>query len=687
MKSIAVIATDKDYAVFLTEHLSKYLKKYANFKAYSINNIKKLDVIYENIIILPNYKVFKEISDKIDNTQDVIVVSVALTHDQICELRKIPAGTRALLVNFDIRTCMHSIDCIYEAGIRDIELIPYYGGRDYDRSIEVAITPNEEQLVPKGINKIFNVGESAVDMNSLFKIADKLGVYDSFVANEAYEARKEYYYIRASVEKLLGEKEIMLSRMKALIMQITEGILITDVLGRIYLTNDKANKLMRFRASVLEGFYVDDILPELKYDELEDKLIIEDGIKLNVSSIPIKADNDNAGYIIKIWDFEEVEKKQFKIRSQLAGGHHTARYHFEDIMGESSSIKSAINNAKRMSRSNSTVLIIGETGTGKELFAQSIHNESSRSSRNFVAVNCAAIPDNLLESEMFGYEGGAFTGARKGGKPGYFELAHRGSIFLDEIGEMSLQLQAKLLRIIEERRVVRLGSDYAIDVDVRIIAATNKDLYNLVEKKLFREDLYYRINVLSLNLPPLREHVEDIPELTNYYIKKFGRTFSISSDAMRLMMSHNWNGNYRELRNVIEYLSNQGKMIIDKGDLNILKNSKLDASNEKLKNFSNTINTTEFDRFVSYEYNNLTILRKLLKCIFDMSKLGLRPGRIPITQKLNLNGIPVTEAEVRRLLKILSGYGYIVVGKGRAGSRITKEGESALKALEDLTRL
>lgn len=684
MKSIAVIATDKDYALFLTEHLSKYLKKYANFKAYSINDIKKINLISEDIIILPNYKVFQEVSDKIDNgnTPDVIVVSVALTHDQIRELRKIPAGTRALLVNFDIRTCMHSIDCIYEAGIRDITLIPYCGGKDYDRSIKVAITPNEEQLVPSGIKKTFNVGESAVDMNSLFKIADKLGVYDSFVANEAFEARKEYYYIRASVEKLLGEKEIMLSRMKALITQITEGILITDVLGRIYLNNDKASKLMKFRTSVLEGFYVDDILPELKYDEVEEKLIIEDGIKLNVSSIPIKADNENAGYIIKIWDFEEVEKKQFKIRSQLAGGHHTARYHFADIMGESTSIQSAIYNAKKMSKSNSTVLIVGETGTGKELFAQSIHNESFRSSSNFVAVNCAAIPDNLLESEMFGYEGGAFTGARKGGKPGYFELAHRGTIFLDEIGEMSLQLQAKLLRIIEERRVVRLGSDYAIDVDVRIIAATNKDLYHLVEKRLFREDLYYRINVLSLNLPPLREHVEDIPVLTDYYINKFGRPFSISRNAMRLMMTHSWNGNYRELRNVIEYLSNQGKMIIEKEDLIMFKNNKLDNYAQQLNN--NIIKNTNFDRFISNEYDNLTTLKNVLNCIFDMCKLGLRPGRITITQKLNSNGIPVTEAEVRRLLKILSGYGYIIVGKGRAGSRITKEGELALKALDDL---
>ena len=184
---------------------------------------------------------------------------------------------------------------------------------------------------------------------------------------------------------------------------------------------------------------------------------------------------------------------------------HVAKYTFEDILGNSSKIKDAIEKAYRFGDVDATVLIYGETGVGKEFFAHAIHNVSPRRDGPFITVNCAAIPDNLLESELFGYAEGAFTGAKKGGKRGYFEMADGGTIFLDEISEMSDKLQTKLLRVLQEREVMRLGDDRLITVDVRVIAATNSDLRKLVKEKLFRADLFYRINVLSLVVPPIRE--------------------------------------------------------------------------------------------------------------------------------------------------------------------------------------
>ena len=206
------------------------------------------------------------------------------------------------------------------------------------------------------------------------------------------------------------------------------------------------------------------------------KVVVVDGKDIVVDVSPIISDDRYTGNIITLKSFEETEEKQHGIRAQIARAGHGARYTFGDIVGLSSQIQECVKVAVRMAKSDSSVLIMGESGTGKESFAQSIHNGSDRSKRNFVALNCAAIPEHLLESELFGYEEGAFTGARKGGKIGYFELAHQGTIFLDEIGEMPLTLQSKLLRVLEEKTVTRIGASKLIDVDVRIIAATNKKL-------------------------------------------------------------------------------------------------------------------------------------------------------------------------------------------------------------------
>lgn len=231
---------------------------------------------------------------------------------------------------------------------------------------------------------------------------------------------------------------------------------------------------------------------------------------------------------------------------------------FEDVKGRSRSIRQAIHLGILAAQGPSNVVIQGETGTGKELFAKCIHRASTRRSFPFIAVNCAAIPDSLLESELFGYEEGAFTGAKKGGKPGRIELAQGGTLLLDEIGEMSLYLQSKLLRVLQEKTVERLGGTRSIDVDVRFIATTNRNLESLVNAKQFREDLYYRLCVFPIYLPPLRERKEDIPLLVNHFVKQkgllLGKPFvEVPVDVLRAFYNYHWPGNVRELENLIEY--------------------------------------------------------------------------------------------------------------------------------------
>ncbi|WHY78247.1 sigma 54-interacting transcriptional regulator [Neobacillus sp. WH10] len=260
---------------------------------------------------------------------------------------------------------------------------------------------------------------------------------------------------------------------------------------------------------------------------------------------------------------EELKYYKTKVEKELK-----SKYHFHDLIGDSTTFVAVKKLAERISASNSSVLLIGESGTGKELFAHAIHNSSLRQSLPFVAINCASIPEHLLESELFGYDDGAFTGAKKGGKKGQFEIANNGSLFLDEIGDMPLSMQSKLLRVLQEKEVQRVGGQKSIPVDVRIIAATHRDLEKMVEEGRFRQDLYYRLNVIKIEIPPLRKRKEDIPLISMTLLKKmegkfFRNGIELSLEVKQRLMQHSWPGNIRELENVLERAINvlDGKTI------------------------------------------------------------------------------------------------------------------------------
>ncbi len=269
-------------------------------------------------------------------------------------------------------------------------------------------------------------------------------------------------------------------------------------------------------------------------------------------AVPIVKDGKVEGAVITLKDIQQIKKL---VKDTTLNEVET---HFSEIIGNCAKMQNLKEMALKVAPSKSTILIQGESGTGKELLARAIHQSSKREASTFIALNCGAIPENLLESELFGYEDGAFTGAKRGGKLGKFELAHHGTIFLDEIVDMSLHLQVKLLRVLQERRVERIGSSRSIPVDVRVIAATHRDLERMVQTGEFREDLYYRLNVIPLVIPPLRERREDIPILIqfylNYYREVTGRQVAgISGEAAAILNGYAWPGNVRELSNVIEY--------------------------------------------------------------------------------------------------------------------------------------
>lgn len=362
-----------------------------------------------------------------------------------------------------------------------------------------------------------------------------------------------------------GELRIQNKYQNAIVESMSDGLLTIDNKGYVIYINDIGAEILNIDRKNSIGKHVSElvdfkpvVLDVLKtgtgYIDKEFIVTNKYGVKMHFvkTAVPIRDEDGNITGVVDT--FRKIKRVQ-KMVNEMVGAH--ANFTFDNIVGNSEKLKESIRLAKIAGKSSSNVLIQGESGTGKELFAHAIHKASSRKDQPFITVNCAAIPRELIESELFGYEGGAFTGALKNGRPGKFELANDGTIFLDEIGDMPLDMQAKLLRVLQEKKITRIGGRNVFDVDVRIIAATNKDLLGECNQDNFRRDLYYRLNVLNINIPPLRERKRDIEELVHYFMEKINCKLSknvmqISDSAMKYIVSHNWPGNVRELENIIE---------------------------------------------------------------------------------------------------------------------------------------
>jgi PAS domain S-box-containing protein len=352
------------------------------------------------------------------------------------------------------------------------------------------------------------------------------------------------------------------ARLEAAFNAITDGVVITDENGDVVVSNPNAENILGKKNMVGERF-IDDA-PDSKFNESVRNIKPQyDYLRkigermINASNIPVEWDSEFIGMVNTFEDVTKIQRLEQNIRTQLHQKGLFARYHFDDILTCDPAMESVIQIAKTYAETDLAILIEGESGTGKELFAQSIHNASRRSDGPFVAINCAAIPEHLLESELFGYEAGAFTGASKSGKVGYFELAHGGTIFLDEIGEMPTQLQTRLLRVLQEKEVMRLGGSRYTPVDVRVISASNQGLLDMTERNDFREDLYYRLNVLNVKLPPLRNRRGDIELLLRKHLEKNAASIGeeLLGTILPVMDVYDWPGNIRELQNAAQRLS------------------------------------------------------------------------------------------------------------------------------------
>lgn len=354
-------------------------------------------------------------------------------------------------------------------------------------------------------------------------------------------------------------------RYQAIINAASDGIIAVDDHGLITTINATATKMLKHNEKEVLGHHITEIIPNAPITQvlttkkpIHDRLSQVDEESYIFNYRPVTLEDTIIGAVSTFRDIGNVMRSENVVRRSFSKG-LTAKYDFSDLVHASPAMRDVVNIGRQFAGTDSTILIMGETGTGKEIFVHGIHSHSPRSKRPFVSINCAALPEQLLESELFGYEEGAFTGSKKGGKPGRFEIAHKGTIFLDEIDSTSETVQIRLLRVLQEREVMRLGGDSKIPVDVRIIAAASRDLSFSVQEGTFRADLFYRLNVLRLQIPPLRKRQEDIPLLFDFFIRHFSDRHNLDPIALpeeylKRLLAYTWPGNVRQLRNYAERL-------------------------------------------------------------------------------------------------------------------------------------
>ncbi len=435
--------------------------------------------------------------------------------------------------------------------------------------------------------------ENEIQIDSKIQYARDLGVEivlgDTLAARKATEKGLNSILIKSGREAIqnaieeaiklcsaIESEKIKKRRYKTIFESIVEGVIAIDKIGNVILFNSAARKIFNQNENDIIGKHIKRIIPESRIEEyLCNEIQENDSLEkfgkfdLVVNRMPVIIDGEISGVVATFRDITRILELEQKIRYEILNKGFHAKNNFDDIITNNESFIKTLNEAKEFARTDSTILIYGESGTGKEILSQSIHNESQRKEGPFVAINCAALPSDLLQSELFGYASGAFTGARKNGKKGLFELSHTGTIFLDEISEMGLDIQARILRVVQEKEIMRIGDDRIIPVDVRILAASNRDLWGLVQNNEFRRDLFYRINVLNIDLPSLSERKEDILLLSQIIIRKLCHKFNknnitLSEKDNQLLLDYDWPGNIRELQNILERFVITSNLVLKK---------------------------------------------------------------------------------------------------------------------------
>jgi transcriptional regulator with PAS, ATPase and Fis domain len=686
-KSIAVIALDPFAGKAYAQQVQSVFGDRAVVRNYSM-----MDGTAANMEPCDLYMGSTDAFDAMGNTNRYIPsdaqrmeIQVTYFKEAVRRLEEIPKGTKVIFVNITEVMAREAVTQLEQLGITHLKFILYAPGSKLTDMAEIAVTPDEERYVPSGIPTIINLGQRTCSADTMIEAAFRLG-FDDLLEEASFKQYQEsvctntYYF-----DQMFNRSRRLESQFDILMEVLDQGVIAVNEHGEIYAINKNAADITRVPENLSLTNMGEEVFPYIPFRKcLEEKketnpqVVRVAGNLVSLYVRPVLRRDVCIGAFAILQKFNEMERRQNELRGQLMkkGQGHRAKYCFDDVIGESDLILKTKFILNKMACTESPVLLIGETGTGKELFAHSVHNASKRRDQPFVAINCAAMPENLLESELFGYEEGAFTGAKKGGRPGLFEFAHQGTLFLDEVEGMSPALQVKLLRVLQEREIMRVGGNQIIHVDVRIVAATNEELEQKVAEGTFRQDLYYRLNALPVLIPPLRKRAEDVFLILDSFRKELGGTFRLSDDIKELFRKYEWPGNIRELRNVVDYLCFTGHTVITIADLPPVFHI------GKYREEAKGVKDAELKLYAADQppqYQNTSHMpteqeRVILEILYNAERTGQSIGRDKILLEAQKRKVKLTQPQVRKILGRLEENGYVIVTRGRGGSSITKKG-------------
>lgn len=668
MKKVIMAAVDCEPQVEYRNQLKNFFGDLISIEDYSLERSdKKIDGDLV-IILTPTLKPIAYNTLENINTP-ILCLQTTHTINQMKSIDSIPDNSNVLVISAYKFYAKECVEIFNRLSKKNLNFSPYYLDIR-DRALEkinLGVYLGEESLKPSFVKNFINIGWKKIHPQSYEEIINILFKSDLRLREKLEVYKKDIPIIEFSeliAIKLKNESSIEIN---GIINCIKDGILILDKMDKIVDYNDSICKYFNIDRDAYEGCSIDkipylkDIVDNLKNinDNIEIDYYIQDidrGFK--VSKEILRFQSMKFRKIIRVKCYEYSKRKPYN---------NKPKYEFSDIHYESKTMKKCVEIAKKISMINSPILIVGETGTGKELFANAIHNYSHRKNKPFFAINCTAFHDSLLESELFGYEPGSFTGALRDGRKGIFEIANGGTIFLDEIGDAPMNIQVKLLRVLQEMEIRRIGGKESIPIDVRIISATNKKLKEYMNKGLFRKDLYYRLNTYILNIPPLRERKEDIRLLIMYYLNTSGYKYKvIDNNLVNYMMNLPWDGNIRELKNCVDYLGYMSGNRITINDLPKQYND-IDINIKLEKAETKSIRNRKL--FCNLSQNEEEICEFIIR-VLRRENMGRRRMYNLSVEK----DIQTTEHQIRRMTKYLEDNGYIAIRSGRNGCVLTNKG-------------
>ncbi|TWH58089.1 sigma-54 interacting transcriptional regulator [Desulfitobacterium sp. LBE] len=611
-------------------------------------------MISNSILLLTAPTLLEEASDYIDKQSCTILLARrTLNHYNLEKLFPLAHQSKILVVNDSHVSTIEIIRLLNGTGFDQFIYTPYWPdcqlqSFDYD----YIITPGQRHLCPEGLAPVIDIGPRILDFISIVEILQAIHLLDE---RSNLVAAKYVKQIISQGWQLSNVNEFLYK----VINSVDDGLLSYDEHGNITLINSSANEILNLGmgeslsaspsiSAELRSFFLSPAATNEMFTIFHTEYLFSKSFIESTKS-----------FLCTLKNARERINMENRLRKELKKKGHYAKYFFRDIIHESSLMQSAISKSQKLAQSDYDILILGESGTGKELFASAIHNSSPRCKGPFIAINCSALPEELIESELFGYDEGAFTGAKKGGKIGLFEMANGGTIFLDEIGDIPPKIQLRLLRVLQEKEILKVGGNTIIHVDVRVIAATNEDLLDLVNRSVFRKDLYYRLKKLYLNLPPLRERREDILVLFAHFLhKKGGTNHSLSPETEKILLDYKWEGNIRELENTVEY-------ILAICDEEIIMPYHLPE--DLCRKQGNEFSLDPIDHF-------------LLETINRFNKSQDSVGRKKLSELSHIQGFNQSERQSRTRIDKLAAKGYIRKFRGRFGLEITVKGREILSA-------